>query len=879
MRLCSITLHDVRRFTDTVRIEGIGPGVSVLTAPNEQGKSTLFDALQALFFQPHSSKAREVKSLRPHAGGAPVVSAEIETGEGRFRITKRWLSRPIAEVRQDSRLVAKGDVAEEWIAAQVRAGAHGGPAGLLWVRQGLTALDGGEKSDKPARLVRRDLLSSVAGEVDAMTGGRRMERARGRCEAELGDLVTNSGKSKAGGPLKAAEDELVTLEGRHAELSRLSEEMRGALEERRRLRRESDELHDPAQSEAARIRLEDVRGALESAKRHAERLDQAGELTETARKARDHAAERLAALRKGRAALAECSRNVDDTVNAEAEASQSATDAEAARANASRALTAARKVVAEAEQSLRQLASAERAAEARKRRKALSAQIDNARTLHKNLRSAQSTASAGPTDKALAALEAAVNDLRVQEALQEQSAPWVTMRYARPEAPRARLAGGAELEDGKAVALPRGADIELPGLGTLAVNPGTRADSDDALAAARATLEARLAAIGASTAEKARAMGAARRQAETKLREIRAALAAVAPDGVATLEAELAALGESDDAAGQPDTDLPDRNAIELALSEARSTLDAADRAAERAVALAQAASIGLARATAGREAAERRLAEAKAALSEFADAELEENQRAEALREAEAHFSDAAAKAKRLAEAAPDLAVVDAAVRRAQSVVAANEARLRELDRRLAELDTLIDVRAGEGIEEELADTAERLARARERLDQLTFERDMLSLLRAELDTARTAAREHYFKPVTRELQPLLNILWPDAVLSFDDETVLPSVLVRNGQEEPIDVLSGGTREQIALLVRLAFARLLARGGRPAPIILDDALVFTDDDRIERMFDALHRQADDMQILVLSCRQRAFRALGGTALGFVRGALPEEAA
>jgi uncharacterized protein YhaN len=49
--------------------------------------------------------------------------------------------------------------------------------------------------------------------------------------------------------------------------------------------------------------------------------------------------------------------------------------------------------------------------------------------------------------------------------------------------------------------------------------------------------------------------------------------------------------------------------------------------------------------------------------------------------------------------------------------------------------------------------------------------------------------------------------------------------------------------------------------------VILDDALVFTDDDRIERMFDALHRQAGDQQILVLSCRQRAFRELGGNAL------------
>ena len=89
----------------------------------------------------------------------------------------------------------------------------------------------------------------------------------------------------------------------------------------------------------------------------------------------------------------------------------------------------------------------------------------------------------------------------------------------------------------------------------------------------------------------------------------------------------------------------------------------------------------------------------------------------------------------------------------------------------------------------------------------------------------------------------------------------------MRAGQEEAFDSLSGGTQEQIALLVRLAFARLLARKGQPAPIILDDAIVYTDDARIEKIFDALTLQADEMQILVFTCRQKSFRALGGTQL------------
>ncbi|MGA1269851.1 MAG: ATP-binding protein, partial [Gemmobacter sp.] len=128
----------------------------------------------------------------------------------------------------------------------------------------------------------------------------------------------------------------------------------------------------------------------------------------------------------------------------------------------------------------------------------------------------------------------------------------------------------------------------------------------------------------------------------------------------------------------------------------------------------------------------------------------------------------------------------------------------------------------------------------------------------------ARTRARDTYFAPVLRELLPLLAILHPGASLSIDDESLLPATLTRNGQAEALGILSGGTREQVAILTRLAFARLFAASGRPVPVILDDALVHSDDDRIEAMFDALHRSARDQQILVLTCRQRAFAALGG---------------
>ena len=110
MKLRSISLQNVRRFTGHVRIDGIGDGLNVLCEPNEHGKSTLFDAVQALFFKPHGSRDRDVLALRPHAGGAPEVAIEVETPAGRFTVSKRWLSRAEASVTQNGRLVAQADL-------------------------------------------------------------------------------------------------------------------------------------------------------------------------------------------------------------------------------------------------------------------------------------------------------------------------------------------------------------------------------------------------------------------------------------------------------------------------------------------------------------------------------------------------------------------------------------------------------------------------------------------------------------------------------------------------------------------------------------------------------------------------------------------------
>jgi uncharacterized protein YhaN len=78
------------------------------------------------------------------------------------------------------------------------------------------------------------------------------------------------------------------------------------------------------------------------------------------------------------------------------------------------------------------------------------------------------------------------------------------------------------------------------------------------------------------------------------------------------------------------------------------------------------------------------------------------------------------------------------------------------------------------------------------------------------------------------------------------------------------VSQLSAGTREQLGILSRLAFAKLMASRGEPVPVILDDALTYSDDHRAAVFFDILHEVAQTTQVIILSCRERLFRDFAG---------------
>ncbi|MCR9127719.1 MAG: chromosome segregation protein SMC [Rhodobacteraceae bacterium] len=867
MKLRSISLTNVRRFAgQTATVSGIGDGVSVVAEANEFGKSTFFDALHALFFARYGAASRDVRALQPPSGGAVGVAVEIELPEGRFRIEKSYLAARGAAVHDlaRDRLVARDDEAEAWISALIDTGLEG-PAGLLWVRQGVTGLDpDGPRGEREKLLgARRDLLSSVAGEIEMMTGGRRMDRVLESCKADLGQLATASGRPRAGGAWKAAMDLAEDLGRRQQDLAAKVRDLSEALSERRSREAQVARLRDPEAMRARAAALTAAQHAFQLAEDHAGELRQAEQTFQIRTFEHERAEQALAAivaretdLERATVAMAEADARHD-----------AALEAVEVRRTAARRLVDERDAAQRAVERLRtELARAEAHARADAARRAvalLEKRLAAAETQRAHLETATAQLQSNPaTAERRARVDECAAALRHLEGQRDSRGVTVTWQGAGDP-----MLGGAPMPQGVPLAVARPTAVDLPGGGRLTIDPGITGDDAGArqLQQAGAALAKALAACGAATVEAARAMAETRAAAAEAQRLAQGLLSGHAPEGLDALRRELAAARAEADAAFADEGPVGDVAALRDALQSALADLaDIEPRAVEAEARAADARDALAAAGSALQFARDAHLAASAAA----GDAQARARQKADAARAiavtAQA-LEDARAESARLVRDAPDMATARAGLSRAQSASdeAARSTALHEA--RIQELGGIIRARAEDGAEAALAETEGQLEDAEARVARYEREVRALQLLRQTLEDTRTAARDAYFEPVQTELAPLIAILHQDAALSFDSDSMLPDSLVRGGEAERMETLSGGTAEQIAVLTRLAFARLLARQGRAVPVILDDALVYSDDTRIVRMFTALHRVAADQQILVFTCRQMAFAELGGT--------------
>lgn len=82
------------------------------------------------------------------------------------------------------------------------------------------------------------------------------------------------------------------------------------------------------------------------------------------------------------------------------------------------------------------------------------------------------------------------------------------------------------------------------------------------------------------------------------------------------------------------------------------------------------------------------------------------------------------------------------------------------------------------------------------------------------------------------------------------------------DGRDKEPHQLSTGTREQLYLAIRLAYARHYCRENEPLPLVMDDVLVNCDDQRSEAALEMLIELAQDIQLVFLTCHQDTIRRI-----------------
>ncbi len=199
----------------------------------------------------------------------------------------------------------------------------------------------------------------------------------------------------------------------------------------------------------------------------------------------------------------------------------------------------------------------------------------------------------------------------------------------------------------------------------------------------------------------------------------------------------------------------------------------------------------------------------------------------------------------------------------RHQGVLDSTRKRIAELKQQIRDLTIELQTSGHRGLAEEKEQAEQELKDTIKEVERLNIHVGSLNLLCQLIKENIQSAKEMLVKPLTEFMAPYLKILFSDSEPVINEEFSLQYIF-RDGIREPFENLSIGTREQLAILLRLAYAGLLAEKGASVPLILDDALVNSDDRRREKMKQILYRASKKHQIILLTCHGNDYRDSGG---------------
>ena len=878
-QLHRIEVDHFQQFREPVVIDGLEPGLNVIAGENEAGKSTLLRALRAALFDRYRSSTAD--RFRPHGQAvSPRVVLDFSLDGRRYHLEK------IFSKRKDGNLVLEADDGQRWEgpAAEDHLARllgfeypgrgpskpeHQGLAGLLWVEQG--------SAHQPVVLgdEQRDQVQSVfEQEVRELLGGDGGEALFRRIQEKRDRYFDKRGKPR----------------GDYRKLQQRAEELAAELEEKRAELENYESQVDQLGRIEQRLQAYHRERLVEQAEQKVRQQQEAASRIEAlrARIAEGEAGVAQAQLTLERAQHDKAARQAEIEAVEEARKALEAADEQVARLEArvgplqqkhdekQAAVEELKSRAAALESDLRRARNLEELARLTDQHQTLAGQLDKARQLEQQRRKARTEAAAlRVEDDDLARLEKLQRELDLGE---ERLNSVATRLVYELEPGVAVQLDGQPLSNAGERHLTREATLAIEGVGRLRIVPGGEdlQPLQEKLADLRKRLREQLQQLGAQTIEEARNQLNRRKQLENDADQAKAELKGVAPKGLQVLEEQVETLAARIEAlrdqAGDAPAELPQAAEIEKEADQIRDALAHQEAKFNGLRDSLRELQFQLETARANRKEARRRLEAATQALEAArhsrSDQALEEelNKAAQTLTQKQQALETAQA-----ALAAENPEAVESELERARRVLEDLKEERLKLQQEAMALRAALEALGQQGLAEQLADLETEYAQVQRQLEQETRQARALDLLATTLAASLQRARQAVARPIVERLVDYLRQLIPGAEPLVDDTLGLAG-LRRNGVEESFETLSIGTREQLAVLVRLAYADLLAEAGVPVSVVLDDALVNSDDDRRDRMKAILYQAARRYQILVLTCHGREYRDAGGRFIRLEEG-------
>jgi len=892
MILHRIELINVGPFREKVAMGPFEIGLNILAAANETGKTSCLQAAARALFDKHTTRSDEIKSLQPAGTAlAPSVAVEFSMAAGRFRIEKTFLMAPKSLIYQwlneSWKPVAEGDAADQRLQMLLQSslpgrGAtkpeHWGMLGFLWARQGDPALWPMLDDAEVGQRIRAKLVKV---ELDPV-----IQELQNRLTVQADSLLTPSGQSKANGPLRQAEDELVKIETELTELRRTRADLelahvryQQAVEALVQLEKEHGERNLEVQriSEQARLaeklqadlqmhqhalqiaqeKLSAVSGDVDLLKKRKEEIEemkravlQADERTRSAEKLRDGVRNELKEKQKQRPALEKQVQILREELQRY------------------RSLLKLRSAKGEMEDLARQLEKAEKTSSACYALKAEKAKLSSI------------------TPAKLKKLEEHTESIRTLQVqvealgLSVELIPSIDAQINIHEGSKVKT---LSLSAGKSGVFknPQSLDLTLEGWGRLAIRSGAHEARDLAgdLASEEEALRQALESSDVSSLVAARQAISDRKDLDTRIKALDFALeeqlgkyetvqnlkeASLAAQRRFEIQSVSQAITDEDLALGQIDLEMCEAT-HESALPAAEKAVKDLDQELANLLDRERETGRALALAIAQGSQYEARTQALKAQIEDLArryPEGLEFSRRAAQLAfvQAEARITATQAGLPPNFDKLPEQN--KRAVMALQQI--ANEIICRRSDRDSAQAK--LEIIGGQGLYSRETELEEHQVEAELRRDDARTRAWSARITHHLIRNRKEAATKAVLAPLENRLSNALSEITGqiNRRVFLDESLRIIGLGPTRDAVYAFHNLSQGTKEQLLLCLRIALAQELAVD-EPQVLILDDVLVNTDPARQERILDVLTTLSNKLQILILTCHPERYRGVGSS--------------